>query len=173
MFTARGNSRQPSFIPFKEYLLSSSFVFSCISIGSVISHTAFTPLSNALWIGKCNPCALYLALAKSICYIHSSVRVSCHRSTYRWQTAYLSMSFSYPQGRKTADWLKKNTTEIMHVDDLIRCKMVSREHKLPRKRQSISGFSAPAFSVYWVHPLFSESTNPSICSIHLPLCHEY
>ena len=31
---------------------------------------------------------------------------------------------------------------LFFVDYLIRCKMVSEEHKLPRKRQPISDFSA-------------------------------
>ena len=63
--------------------------------------------------------ASLLALAKSICYIHLSVSIySCHRSTYRGQTAYLSMSFSYPlridlihfsvgRAEKPLIWLKK------------------------------------------------------------------
>ena len=62
--------------------------------------------------------ASLLALAKSICYIHLPVRVSCHRSTYRGQTANLSMSFSYPlridlihfsvgRAEKPLIWLKK------------------------------------------------------------------
>ena len=38
--------------------------------------------------------------------------------------------------------------KIENVDDLIRCKMVSGEHKLPRKRQPVSGFSALPFTVY-------------------------
>ena len=50
----------------------------------------------------------------------------------------------------------------MHVDDLIRCKMVSGEHKLPRKRQPISSLSALPFSVYWVYPLITLTFNAKL-----------
>ena len=65
-------------------------------------------------------------------------------------------------GQKNRWLVKENTTESMHVDDLIRCKMVSGEHKLPRKRQPISSLSALPFSVYWVYPLITLTFNAKL-----------